>query len=159
RASRTSEGAVSRPRIVLVSAEQRPYLILPSPVVAERGRPPGGGRDITVPSSARQRDRLKPRFQRLVDAMAEQRARLQVDVAGAVPELVLALEIAGSVSDFVRAVQLIEGAEWLGEIDERMEPDEDFYLDEAHLDSEIGGQLFLVMSDQRALEQIVSLWE
>jgi hypothetical protein len=91
--------------------------------------------------------------------MADRRARLQADVAGAPPEQVLVLEIAGSVGDFLRAVQRIDGAEWLGEIDEVLEPDEDFYLDEDHLDHEIGGQLFLVMTDQRALDQILSLWQ
>jgi hypothetical protein len=90
--------------------------------------------------------------------MEERRARVQADVAGAPPEQVLVLEIAGSVGDFVRAVQRIQGAEWLGEVDETLEPDEDFYVDEAHLDSAIGGQLFLVMSNQEALNQIISLW-
>ena len=85
--------------------------------------------------------------------------RVQADVAGAPPEQVLVLEIAGSVADFVRAVQQIEGAEWFGEVDEVLEPDEDFYLDDEHIDQEIGGQLFLIMSNQQALDQIVSLWQ
>ena len=40
--------------------------------------------------------------------MAERRMRVQADVAGAPPEQVLVLEVAGSVSNFVRAVQLMK---------------------------------------------------
>jgi hypothetical protein len=90
--------------------------------------------------------------------MADRRARVQADVVGAPPEQVLILETVGSVGEFVRAVQRIEGTDWLGETEDVFEPDEDFFLDEDHLDHEIGGRLFLVMSDQQALDQIISLW-
>lgn len=91
--------------------------------------------------------------------MANKRAHLQTGVAGAPPEQVLVLEIAGSVGDFVKAVQRIEGADWLGEVDEDLEPDGDFYRDEDHRNESIGGQLFLIMSDQRALDSILALWQ
>ncbi|MEX2547478.1 MAG: S8 family peptidase [Chloroflexota bacterium] len=90
--------------------------------------------------------------------MARKRARVQADVAGAPPEQVLVLEVAGSIENFFRAVQLTPGAELLAEIDETLEPDADFYRDEQHPDAEIAGQLFLVLSDQQALNQIQSLW-
>ena len=142
-----------------MAADNRPYLVLPPPITEERGRPPGGGKEITLPSPERQHDRLAPRFQQLADAMNERRMRLQADVAGAPSEQVLVLEIAGSVADFVKAVQRIPGAEWLGEVDELLEPDEDFYVDEEHIDQELAGQLFLVMSNLQALDQILSLWQ
>ena len=59
-------------------------------------------------------------------------SRYKVSVGGAVgglePEMVLVIEIAGSVEDFKKAVDATDGLEWLGEWDiEDIEPDDDFY--------------------------------
>jgi hypothetical protein len=91
--------------------------------------------------------------------MEARRVRVQADVAGAAPEQVLVLEVAGTVSGFIRAVRGVEGAEWLAEFDDTLEADEDFFQDEEHPENAVPGQLFLVMSDQRALHEILGLWE
>jgi hypothetical protein len=49
--------------------------------------------------------------------------------------------------------------EWLGEWDEEDIPaDEDFYVGEDQ-ERRLSGRLFLVMSDQRAMRELISLWE
>ncbi len=61
--------------------------------------------------------------------------------------------------DFANAVKRIEGLEWMGEIEtEEIAPDADFY-DKKDRAKELNGRLYLVMTNQRALDEILSLWQ
>jgi len=143
---------------------ERPLLILPSPTQPVlRSNKFGGGGPIGRPSRERQADRLGPKFTALQEAFDALRARLQVVAAGTTPEKVLVLETAGSIEDFILAVQNIDGMEWLGEIqEEEIPPDDDFFaLDTRGIrkpDKKLRGQVFLVFSNQQALNQMLSLW-
>jgi hypothetical protein len=142
-----------------VSDVPRPLLILPQARRTSRDRRFGRPGTIELPSAARQGQRLAPAFAELQRAFAEKRAALRSDVAGAEPEKVLVLEIVGLVEDFVRAVQRVEGLEWLAEVDDSFEQDDDFYVEGRDESRPLSGQLFLVMSDQRAFEELLALWE
>ncbi len=143
----------------------RPLLILPAPTAPpKRSSKFGGGGKAHWPERKRQTERLGPRFQVLQDTFKEKRARLQVEAAGLVPEEVLVLETVGSVDDFFGAVQGIEGMEWLGEFDEEdIPPDDDFFaLDskgEPKPEKLLRGRFYLIFSNQRALRDLLSLWE
>jgi hypothetical protein len=103
-------------------------------------------------------ERLGPRFRDLQDGFDAGRPRLATDLAEADPEQVLVLETIGTVADFVRATQRIEGFEYLGEFDEEdIAPDEDFYSDKDP-DKSLTGTLYLLMTNQHALDQLLSLW-
>jgi subtilase family protein len=87
---------------------------------------------------------------------------LREDLAGVEPELALVIETYDTVERFQRAVERIGGMEWLipADVDE-IPADEDFYLETSkheRLDRPVGGTLFLVMTDRRAVEQVLSLW-
>jgi hypothetical protein len=83
---------------------------------------------------------------------------LQQTAAGAEPELVLVLEVAGSVDEFVRAVRNVRELEWLGALFvEELDPEPDFIPVDTP-DARIPGRLFLVMSNQQALGQLLGLW-
>ncbi|MGD0960046.1 MAG: S8 family peptidase [Methylomonas sp.] len=83
-------------------------------------------------------------------------------MAGLEPETVLVVEIAGRVDDFKQAVEAA-GLEWLGEWDlDDIEPDDDFYEvnnREERSDKNVSGRLFLSLVNERALQEILSLWE
>lgn len=144
---------------------ERPLLILPSPGQPEtRRRRFGGGGNIGLPSRQRQVQRLGPRFTALQETFDARRARLRIEAAGTTPEEVLVLETVGPVEDFLAAVRHVDGMEWLGEIEEEdIPPDDDFFA----LDSQgrrrpektLRRRIFLVFSNHRALEQMLSLWE
>ncbi len=73
------------------------------------------------------------------------------------------LETVGPVEDFIVAVRNVEGLEWLGEIEEEdIPPDDDFFVADksgaARADKAIRGRVFLVFTNQQALQQILSLW-
>lgn len=136
----------------------RPLLLLPRPEVADRSKGRGFPSRVNRPSHARQGERLSPVFNRLQAEFAARRAELQETAAGADPEQVLVIETVGSVEDFANAVRRVDGLEWMGEIEtDEIVPDADFF-EEGHEDRALSGRLYLVMTNQRALEELLSLW-
>jgi hypothetical protein len=143
----------------------RPLLILPAPgePVQRRKKPPGGG-DIHYPSRGRQAERIGPKLEALQQAFEARRIRVQAETDGIVPEEVVVLETAGAVENFIVAVRNTPGMEWLGEVDEEdLPPDADFFAvdnkGERREGKTIRGRLFLVFSNQRALQEMLSLWD
>ena len=142
---------------------ERPLLILPAPgkPVKKRNKPRGAGR-FHRPTSERQAERLAPQFERLQQALERRQARLQTDAHGLVPEEVVVLETVGTVDGFIRAVEKA-GLEWLAEVEEEdIPPDDDFFaIDKAgraRPDKVLRGRLFMVLTNQGALRQILLLW-
>lgn len=142
-------------------ASERPLLIFPSFAEVKRDDGNGGGSLPHPPERAEQAKRLGPKFQRLQQAFEAERLTLQVDPQGIIPEFVLVIETRGRIEDFHRAARAI-GMDWLGEIDlDGLEPDEDFYVMDKEgqpTDKRLDGRLYLGMVDQRALEELLRLW-
>jgi len=142
----------------------RPLLILPTPTEpAKRGKKTGRGGRPHLPSRDRQAARLTPRFTVLLETLDARRAQLRTEASGVIPEEVIVLETVGPVDNFIVAVRNIEGLEWLGEIEEEdIPPDDDFFVADregaARTDKLLRGRLFLVLSNQQALQQMLSLW-
>ena len=145
-----------------------PFLPLPR---FERGEPPPAPRFVpSAPnvSTARQGQRLGPRFSRLANVLAEDRDGLSLreDPSSIAPERALVLEVAGSLVDFHALTRHVDGLEFLGTEEIEFDPDEDFYeLDtrrgregEPRTDRRLGGRLYLSMPDVTALRQLLSLW-
>ncbi len=136
----------------------RPLLLFPTPKIADRSRRSSFPGHVHRPDYARQTQRLSPIFTRLQTAFNERRAEIQQTAAGADPEQMLVIETIGNVENFANAVKRIEGLEWMGEIAaDEISPDEDFY-DESNQDRQLSGRLYLFMSDQQALDEMLSLW-
>ena len=90
--------------------------------------------------------------------MDKQRLALQNNTLGLQPEQVLVLETVGSIQNFIKAVKRVEGLEWLGEFElDDITPDYGFE-DEEEPQKHLRGQLFLVMTDQRALQELQRLY-
>jgi hypothetical protein len=112
----------------------------------------------------KQAERVGLQLRRLQDAFENRRLELRGELAGVEPELALVIETVGSVDRLRKAVAKIPGLEWLAEEPvEKMEPGEDFFKKDkkgqAKEGQPIGGTLYLVMSDRRAVEELLSLWE
>ena len=90
--------------------------------------------------------------------MENRRLELQDNPLGLVPEQVLVLETIGTVDNFVRAVENISGLEWLAEYElDDIAPAHGFE-DEEKPDKHLKGQIFLVLTEQQALNQLQSLF-
>nr|VFK18719.1 MAG: Subtilase family protein [Candidatus Kentron sp. LPFa]VFK33264.1 MAG: Subtilase family protein [Candidatus Kentron sp. LPFa] len=138
---------------------ERPLLLFPTPETASKSKLGGGGGDFRKPTPSRQWERLSPQFKVLREVFDARRAEIQQSTAGIDPEQVLVIETIGSVDEFANAVKKIRGLEWMGgmEIDE-ITPDEDFY-NEKRPGEELSGRLYLLLTNQQALNEMLSLWE
>jgi len=128
----------------------RPILIFPNPTEASRiiKQSPFGSPNYHFPSIDRQKDRLTPQFQRMLEAFVTDTE------AGIEPEYVLVMETIGKIEDFARAVRAIHGLEWLAEIDtDEIEPDEDFYLK-----PKIGKRIFYKEIEEIDTKQSSQIW-
>jgi hypothetical protein len=141
--------------------ESRPLLLFPSPSLSTwtRKRPPPPEK-IIFPSPEDQGKRLERHFQALQDAFERKQAEIALSPAGTLPEQVLILQTVGSVYEFAKAVKAIRGMDWLSGLDQiEVEPDEDFYFEnDSERKRKLKGQLFLLMTNQTALKQLLSLW-
>ncbi|MCK4632413.1 MAG: hypothetical protein KAT79_04030, partial [candidate division Zixibacteria bacterium] len=102
----------------------KPLLIFPNPIEAAwpEGPPRGGASNYHFPSVQKQKDRLTPQFEAMLQSVVTDSS------TGIEPERVLVIETIGEIDDFARAVRAIDGLEWLAEIDsDAIEPDIDFY--------------------------------
>lgn len=137
---------------------ERPLLLFPTPQPADRTKQkPQFGR-VHKPNVTRQGQRLSPMFNQLQVAFEARRVEIQQNTAGIGPEQVLVIETIGSVDNFANAVKRIDGLEWMGELEsDEIAPDQDFY-DENNPEKELNGRLYLVMTNQRALDEMLSLW-
>ncbi len=135
-----------------------PLLFFPEPTLADRNSLGGGGGSVRVPNIARQRARITPQLAVLQQAFEAQRLKLQQTAPMENPELILVLEVAGTVEDFAKAVAKVPGLEWLVEwAEDQIAPDDDFYI-QGKADKTFPGRLFLLASNQEALVQLLALW-
>lgn len=112
-----------------------------------------------MPDIVRQRARIAPQLTVLQRAFDAQRLKLQQTAPMENPELILVLEVAGTVNEFAKAVANVPGLDWLVEwAEDQIEPDADFYV-EGKDDKAYPGRLFLLASNQEALTQLLALWE
>ena len=141
----------------MVQRPDRPLLQLPEPALDARDKRPPGRPRTHLPGPERQRQRLEPQFTRLREQFNQRRAQLQPGLAGAEPELALVLETAGTVASFFGAVRRIEGLEWLAEYSADFEADDDFSVI-GRPDRPVEASIYLVMSDRRAVDELLGLW-
>ena len=135
-----------------------PLLFFPEPTLADRNSLGGGGEPVHIPAIGRQRARIAPQFTVLQQAFNAKRLRLQQTTPMENPELILVLEVAGTVNDFANAVAKIPGLEWLVEwAEDEIAPDEDFFI-EGREGKPFSGRLFLLASNHEALTQLLALW-
>lgn len=136
-----------------------PLLIFPQPQIADRDKGHGGPSGISKPSIERQGERLGPKLSSLQRAFEARAVEVRQSTSGVDPEQVLVLEIIGRVERFATAVAKIPGLDWLSEIEiEEIAPDDDFY-NSKNKDKQLGGRLYLLMSNQQALREMLTLWD
>ena len=150
-----------------MSDDARPLLAFDSPSVGERIKPGAHPPKVVGPGGRRQGERLSPRFKELTDAFEAKRAELgEGTPVEADPSLVIVLDLAGSVEEFYKTVNKVGGLEFLAEmVGDTTDPDGDFSIQDRGKErskKSVEHSLYLVMSNARAVDQMVSLfgrWE
>ena len=107
------------------------------------------------PTQAQQRTRLAARFQALSQSFGVVRA----NTTGLDPEQVVVFEVAGSVADFQNVVRRIGGMEWLGDFEVDIAEPSPAFFEQGVSVTPLPGRLFVVMSNQAKIAEIVQLWK
>lgn len=106
---------------------------------------------------------MGPQFQKLADALSNERTALSADEPGTDPELVVVFDLVGSVDGFLRAVRDVEGLDFLADlVGEDAEPDDDFFQADKsgeRTDKALRESLYMVMTNEGAVEEIVRLFD
>jgi hypothetical protein len=134
---------------------QRPFMIFPAPAVAQKARRGGGGATLHRPNAQEQKQRLDRKFQSIASGIRA----VQTTTQGVEPEQVIVFESLGEAVDgLVKAAAKIPGLEWLAEMDlDDVQPQDDFFS-EADESEMLPCRLYAVMSNLRAMDQIIALW-
>ena len=136
-----------------------PILIFPSPTEpVDRSTLGGGNSKLTTPSIKKNAQRITPKLNKLVKAIEERQMSIRQGAEGVNPEDVLVLETAGRIDDFYKAIQKIEGFEWLLEEDFDGIANEDFYVpdkEERPTNKALASRLYLVSTNTASLKKLV----
>lgn len=137
---------------------ERPLLWFPQPEPASRSALQGGGGNLNKPNHQVQGERVGIKLTELQRAFEARRVELQNNAAGLDPEQVLVIETIGSVEDFYKAAKKIDGLEWMGEIEIDEIPPDEFFSNPEKPEKNLKGRLYLVLTNQQALTEMLSLW-
>ena len=146
---------------------ERPLVLFADPTIADKERRHGGAPRYYIPSHSRQVSRLNPQFNVLQNAINSGNVYFTNYATGVDPEYTLVFETVGDPRDFNKAVNKLKEeyptVEWLMELsDSNLENSDDFYVmnsSAARDDSKkLTTKLFCIMTNQEALNQIISLW-
>ncbi len=140
---------------------QKKLLIFPKPTRVARTKrsiliPP-----IRKPGKSTQSLRFGSAIANLTAVLDNQNVFIAPSVQGYQPEMVLVLEVAGSLDDFFKAVRRTDGMEFLAEFEGEFDPDQYFF----HVDKKgnittkrVENRVFLTMTNQRGLQELQRLW-
>ena len=138
-----------------------PPLPFPPPEPGQRATRPYPRDRPQGPGPERQAARLGPVFQRLQDQLAAERLRITHAPDAALPELILVMEIAGELDEFVSVVSRIPGLEYLAEeLGDYVESTDEFAsvgTDDTR--RRLRRELFVVATDERAAGELQRLWD
>lgn len=143
---------------------ERPIILFPVPERADREAKNPFFSRAKKPDFLRQFDRLQPTFAVLQSAFEQKNVKIQNSPVGINPDFALVFEIIGSADNFYTAVKHCEGLEWMFDQEcDSFDPDDDFYevdrITGEKSDEQLSGKLYCVMSNQQAMNQMLSLWQ
>lgn len=141
---------------------ERPLILFGQPNISSKAKRGGGASPYQRPQHNRQAERLAPRMAALQNAIST----LTQTPAGIEAEKTLVFEVAGDVESFYTAIKKFgDDTEWIFDIPDSFEADADFYAlksdkaTRADDVSTVGGKVYCVLSNARAMDEMLSLWK
>lgn len=146
---------------------ERPLVLFADPTIADKEKGHGGAPKFFMPAHSRQVSRLNPQFDTLQNTINNGNVYFTDYAVGVDPEYTLVFETVGDPRDFFKAVNKIKeeypNVEWIMELsDSYLENSDDFYVmnskNERDDTKKLTTKLFCIMTNQKALKEIISLW-
>lgn len=144
----------------MATSTSRPLLLLGKSAKATKREDRQKHVPFSTQHSAERQVRVQgPKFEALRYAMEAERVKLQSNLLGADPELLIVLTIKGTLDDLFKTVKYVSGLEWLSSMHvENVLPDEEVF-DADSPEKLLQGSIFLTALNHAALKQILSLWQ
>lgn len=144
---------------------ERPIILFGQPNKAEKVKRHGGAPAFQRPSHARQSVRLAPKMAALQNAVAT----ITQSPMGIEAEKTLVFDVVGDAESFYTAVKKLgSDAEWIFDMPQDFGASDDFYATKKEKGTDvvirdtdktvIGGKVYCVLSNARAMEEMLSLW-
>lgn len=134
-----------------------PLLFFDAPTTEKRNTLKNGypSSFLNIPIFERQVKRLGSVFSSLQTTLNTRKMYPQTSTLGLEPECTVVMEIIGAIEDFMSIVRNTEGLEWLAELNEELDPDEDFYYNDKNgnkiINKHLKNKLFISMANQKAI--------
>ncbi len=144
-----------------MASSQLPHLLFAKPLSNSRikGKPQSQPKGQL--NSEKQSVRVEQRLSALELAWKNQTAALAGSMSGQDPEMVLVMEIVGTIDDFFRAIKKTPGMDFLGEYDDDLEIEEEFeFLDSKGnmVKKPTSKRVFLSIANQQAIAELRTIW-
>ena len=133
----------------------KPLLIFPRPAKADRDSLNSNPRRSPSRSAGDLWVTYFPKLKALRDALERETVNIHNTAIGLEPEFVLVLEVESEIEAFYNCVRRIEGLEWLVEGSLHEDGGMNSGID---CDEPCDGRLYMVMTNQDAIDQLLSLW-
>ena len=146
---------------------ERPLILFGTPTDADRKKKSGfPSNSLKIPTHERQASRMAPKM----DALRSTLLTMQATASGIEPEKTLVFELAKDVNDFYTAVKnLGDDIELILDFPEEFSASDDFFVTKEIKSSKdrvrdedkkvFGGKVYCVVTNARALQEIISLWD
>src|SRR4051794_40696591 len=133
-----------------------PLLFFPKAILDAPAKRGGGGAPLIKPTPAQQQARHDQKFRDIADSFED----LTSSIEGMDPEQVIVLETIGeAVDDLAKAAAQVPGLEWLTEIELEDCAPSDGFEDEKNAAKPLTHRLSALMSNQKAMTQLIPLWK
>ncbi|OFY95322.1 MAG: hypothetical protein A2309_13185, partial [Bacteroidetes bacterium RIFOXYB2_FULL_35_7] len=109
------------------------------------------------PSKDTQVSKFESNLTNLSVVLQNQTAQIFPSIRGLTPEMVLVFEIAGTIDEFFKAVVKTPGMEFLNQYKSEFDPTADFFYADKP-DKKIESRIFLTMSNQQGITELLSYW-
>lgn len=141
-------------------------ILFAQPAEAAKARKFGGSGKIHYPSYDRQMARIAPKFNLLQQTLTRGNVQITDNATAVDPEYTLVFETIGEPNNFYKAVNKLKeqypNIEWVLELSGQCPNTEDFYViddnDVRNDEKQLNTKVFCIITNQRALAEIVSLW-
>lgn len=145
---------------------ERPIILFGQPNKANKSKRGGGPPSFQKPTHSRQTIRLAP----IMNALQSTVATMKTSPMGIEAEKTLVFDVVGNVESFYTAVKSLgDDAEWIFDMPEEFAVSDDFYVTKENKETKeyvrdddkrvVGGKVYCVLSNARAMEEILSLWK
>ena len=137
--------------------DSKPILIFPSPLNQGRTKKRQNPPQFSIPDKDKQIGKFGGVLANLSLVLKNQTAQLFPSIKGLTPELVLVIEVAGTIDEFFKAVEKTPGMEFLAQYKGDFFSDDDFYYPDDK-EKRIESRIFLTMSNQQGIDELLSYW-